>query len=159
MQRNSRGFGERRVLGSKPRRQSMEIARRRCDSLRQSAGHVQPEEFAVVADIGFAFATAWTVAAPDHRFDEDSIAGSIVLNLGTNLADKTAELVAHDDGGDGPLRHRVPLGDVQVAATNRGTRHIKYDFVGARSRARDLAQFERAWLWGRFEECFHAGQT
>jgi hypothetical protein len=78
----------------------------------------------------------------DHvAFTADQVAGEEVRHIGAHLYDLADELVADGHGhGDGLLRPRVPLVDVDVGAANSGAQHADQHVVDTDLRNVDLLQ-------------------
>ena len=77
-----------------------------------------------------------------------------MTSVPTSLHDP-AKLVPKNNWRAGPLGHRMPVDDVQVAAADRSPRHLQHDFIRPRPRRRNLPNLERARLRCSLEQRFH----
>jgi hypothetical protein len=85
----------------------------------------------------------------------DDVAGRDVVDVAANLEHLADELVPHDQRRlDGPLRPRIPVGDMQVRAADASLADADPDVVDGHRRFWYVAQLEAGAGCG-LDECLH----
>ena len=122
---------------------------------RERARTIHADANRVTAQMAAARAAVTAVAAGDVPFAGDAVAGLQAADLGAQIHDAPAILVAHSHRHrDGLLRPGIPLVDVHVGAADRRLVDLDEHIVRADLGLRDVVQPDAGGCLF-FDQCFH----